>query len=156
MQIISRKFDGGGEKRWLARILSFDGNLLTLSAVFAFDVRHPQLGFIPQGTVSIEYFWLDKWYNVFRFLKPDGELRNFYCNINLPPIFDGYTLTYADLDLDLLVQPDYSWQLLDEEEFRENAAAFGYAPDICAQAYAAVEELKALCRARKFPFVHFL
>ena len=39
--------------------------------------------------ISLEYYWLDRWYNVFRFSDPDGKLRNYYCNVNVPPQFDG-------------------------------------------------------------------
>jgi hypothetical protein len=51
--------------------------MIELTGEFAEDVEHSNLGQIKNGTVSHEYFWLDRWYNVFRFHEPDGTLRNF-------------------------------------------------------------------------------
>ena len=60
--------------------------------VFDLEVEHPDLGIIRRGTVSYEYYWLDQWYNVFRFENPDGPLRNYYCNVNMPPVFANNVL----------------------------------------------------------------
>ena len=88
---------------------------------------------LPSGTHSIEYYWLDRWYNIFRFAEPTGELRSYYCNVNVPPTFDGQVLSYVDLDIDILVEPDLSYQILDLEDFEENAARFGYSEDVQAK-----------------------
>jgi protein associated with RNAse G/E len=146
------KYDGAVHRHWPARVLRRRGSLLVLNARFEDEVRHTLLGTLERGTVSIEYYWLDRWYNVFRFLKPSGELRNFYCNINLPPQFDGQTLSYVDLDIDLLVAPDLTYQILDEEEFSGNADYFNYPEEVRAQARHALDELISLIEKRQFPF----
>ena len=38
-----------------------------LDAVFDEEIEHELLGTISSGTISTEYYWLDRWYNVFRF-----------------------------------------------------------------------------------------
>lgn len=119
---------------------------------FDTEIDHPQLGNIKRGTISYEYYWTDRWYNVFRFHEPDGELRNFYCNINMPPRFDNGTLAYVDLDIDLLVWKDFSIELLDMDEFEENAGKFGYPDELRAKAYEALADLKTLIEKREFPF----
>ena len=144
VQVVSSKYDGSGGKQWPARLVQQEGNFLLLEAVFQDEINHPQLGRIPRGTISLEYYWLDRWHNVFCFLQPSGALRNFYCNINLPPAFDGRTLSYIDLDLDLLVAPDGTWQILDEDEFQRNAREFAYSPELQASARAALQEVIAL------------
>ncbi|MFN2579381.1 MAG: DUF402 domain-containing protein, partial [Pyrinomonadaceae bacterium] len=77
-----------------------------------------------------EYYWLDRWYNIFRFLEHDGKTRLFYCNVNTPPVFADDSLTYVDLDIDVLVQPDLSYQVLDVDEFESNAARYGYSAEV--------------------------
>jgi hypothetical protein len=54
-----------------------DGALLVLDAEFAETIHHPLLGTIERGTISEEYYWLDRPYNVFRFSTTAGGLRNF-------------------------------------------------------------------------------
>lgn len=146
------KYDGTLHRRWRAKLMSREESLLVLDAAFEEEVNHPQLGLIGRGTVSIEYYWLDRWYNVFRFLEPDGSLRIFYCNVNMPPEFDGRVLSYVDLDMDILVSPDLSYQLLDLDEFEINAEKYKYPSEVMSQARLALDELLSLIEARRFPF----
>ncbi len=120
------KYDGAEYRHWNARIARCEGALIVLDAQFEYDVDHHLLGRIQTGTFTVEYYWLDRWYNVFRFLNNDGQTRLYYCNINVPPTLEDNVLTYIDLDIDILVQPDLSCQVLDLEEFEVNAARYGY------------------------------
>ncbi|HXL81851.1 MAG TPA: DUF402 domain-containing protein [Pyrinomonadaceae bacterium] len=126
--------------------------MLVLDGKFDADIEHDLLGTIVSGTQSLEYYWLDRWYNVFRFSRPNGELRNYYCNVNVPPSFDGKILSYVDLDLDILVAPDFSFQILDAQDFERNAEVYGYDDEIRANAQRALDELVAMIDKRSFPF----
>ena len=126
--------------------------MLVLEATFDVEIKHDLLGTIASGTQSIEYYWLDRWYNVFRFAAPNGELRSYYCNVNVPPAFDGQVLSYVDLDIDILVEPDLSYRIVDLEDFEQNAERFGYSEDIRQKARQALEGLVDLIEARAFPF----
>jgi uncharacterized protein len=147
-----KKYDGAEHRRWPARVAKTDGPLLVLDAVFDEEIQHDLLGTIASGTISTEYYWLDRWYNVFRFSDPDQKLKNFYCNINVPPRFDGRVLSYIDLDIDVLVDADLSYKILDEDDFEENAKSYSYPKEVQAQARAALGELIALIESRSFPF----
>src|SRR5713226_7800554 len=94
------KYDGLEHRRWRATVLRQEGSLLILDARFDEEIQHDLLGTIAVGTTSVEYYWLDRWFNIFRFTDPNGERRNYYCNINVPPTFDGQVLSYIDLDMD--------------------------------------------------------
>src|ERR1700694_2148892 len=135
------KYDGTEYRRWNARIASRDRSLLILDAEFEHDVRHHLLGDIRRGTRTIEYYWLDRWYNVFRFLNDNDGTRLYYCNVNMPPKLEEGVLTYIDLDIDILVQPDLSYQVLDLEEFAANAKRYGYPDEVKNQTRLAVDEL---------------
>lgn len=125
---------------------------MVLNGKFDIDIEHDLLGTIASGTRSLEYYWLDRWYNVFRFAQPNGELRNYYCNINVPPTFDGEILRYIDLDLDILVAPDFSYQVLDVEDFERNATTYEYSLEVQGNARRAVDELIQMIQTRQFPF----
>jgi len=146
------KYDGTEYRRWTARISRLTESLIVLDAEFGSDVQHELLGAIARGTRTEEYYWFDRWYNVFRFLDDNGTTRLFYCNINMPPSLKGDELIYVDLDIDILVQPDLSYQVLDLEEFEANAERYGYPEEEKKRAHAAVNELIAMIATRQFPF----
>jgi hypothetical protein len=146
------KYDGSEHRRWTAQVVKQEASLIVLDARFPDEVVHDLLGTIAVGTHSLEYYWLDRWYNVFRFVQPDGRLRNYYCNINAPPTFDGEILSYVDLDLDILVAPDFSYRILDVEDFESNIKRYGYSVEVQTNARRAVDELLTLVETRAFPF----
>lgn len=150
--INSRKFDGSVRRSWRCDLTGRDGPLLVFLGVFDSEVNHSDLGIIRPGTVSYEYYWLDRWYNVFRFHEPGGELRNHYCNINMPPVFQDGVLDYVDLDIDVLVWPDGGYKILDMEEFEENSNKFKYPKDVTDAAETALNELLQLIETKEFPF----
>lgn len=148
----SYKYDGSEHRRWSARLAHLEGPLIVLDAKFAEEVQHAILGTIPSGMVSVEYYWLDRWYNIFRFQDSSGDLRNYYCNINLPPQFDGRLLRYVDLDIDILVHPNLSYQVLDLDEFRHNAVLYAYSAEVKQHVQDGLDQLVELIEKRGFPF----
>ena len=146
------KYDGSEHRRWSASIQRQEGSLLVLDARFDEEINHDLIGTIVAGTISTEYYWLDRWFNIFRFSDPAGRLQSFYCNINIPPVLDGQLLSYVDLDIDILVQPDFSYRVLDLEDFANNAARFGYSDDVRQHAQQAFNEVIAIIESRAFPF----
>jgi uncharacterized protein len=146
------KYDGVLHREWDAELVRQEGALVVLDAKFPEEIVHDLLGTILSGTGSLEYYWLDRWYNIFRFAEPDGTLRNYYCNVNVPPNFDGETLSYVDLDLDILVDPDFSYRVLDVEDFERNAKHYGYTEEVQANARQALEDLVKMIQGRGFPF----
>jgi protein associated with RNAse G/E len=150
--INSLKYDGSVRRSWSCKFVDKVGDLLVFIGEFETEVNHPDLGHIKRGTISYEYYWLDRWYNVFRFHEPDGKIRNYYCNINMPPKFEDGILEYIDLDIDVVVWHDFSLEKLDVEEFEEHAEKFGYPEEVLVNAQLGLEELMALIEAREFPF----
>jgi uncharacterized protein len=148
----SRNYDGSIRRSWLCELIELTDDRIVLAGKFESDVGHPDLGLIMKGTVSHEYFWFDKWYNVFRFHEPDGRFRNFYCNLSMPPVFSDGILEYVDLDIDVVVWPDHRVEVLDREEFKTNVPVFGYTPETIGRAEAALEQLKLAIERGEFPF----
>ena len=102
---------------------------------------------------SRNHFWSDRWYNIIRCDLPlGGGLHQWYCNVATPTQFDGETIRYVDLDLDVIVPFEGEPRVVDEEEFLENSARMGYPPDVVKQARRAVDELITLARKGEFPF----
>ncbi|MEP6902394.1 MAG: DUF402 domain-containing protein, partial [Actinomycetota bacterium] len=82
----------------------------------------------------------------------EGDLRNFYCNVNMPPKFDNNVLDYIDLDVDILLWKDFSLEILDLEEFEQNKKNYGYSDDLILKIHQTLDELQEMIRLRSFPF----
>jgi protein associated with RNAse G/E len=145
------KYDGSLHRSWQADLIERDGDLLVFKGVFDSEIIHDKLGTIQKGTISYEYYWLDRWYNVFRFHEPDGAFRNFYCNINMPPKFADGVLEYVDLDIDILVNVK-GVQILDELEFAEHSVRYGYSTGILKKVKSTTADLLHMIDQKIFPF----
>lgn len=150
--INSRKYDGSIHRTWNAELKSQKESLLIFEGVFEEEIKHSILGVIRRGTISYEYYWTDRWYNIFRFHEPNGDLRNFYCNVSQPPTMNGNILDYTDFDIDILVNADLSYQILDVDEFNENRRLLGYTSEIVKKVDKSVSELINLIENKDFPF----
>jgi len=146
------RYDGTEHRHWNARLARRDGSLIVLEAEFDVEVQHLHLGHIPLGARTVEYYWQDRWYNVFEFLDEAGKTRLWYCNVNLPPVIEESSITYVDLDLDLIVRTDFSYQILDSEEFEQHARIFGYPQEVQESAHRALTQLISRMETRQFPF----
>ena len=152
--INSREFDGSINRSWNCELISQEESSLAFSGVFDRDVSHPDLGEIRRGTISYEYYWLDRWYNFFCFHEPDGTFRNYYCNINMPPRFEHGVLDYVDLDIDVVMWPDGRVEILDEDEFDKNAKLYAYPNVVLKNAVEALATILELIVYQKLPHVH--
>jgi protein associated with RNAse G/E len=66
----------------------------------------------------IEYFFSDRWYNIFEIHSVhDDHLKGWYCNIVQPAMFGAGMIEQVDLALDMWINPDGSYRLLDQAEF---------------------------------------
>ena len=147
----SLKYDGRVRRTWTGGLVSSSDELIVLVGRFDKDVEHSDLGFIGRGTVSFEHFWLERWYNIFRFHEPDGKLKAWYCNIAMPPSFDGGVLNFVDLDIDVVVWPDLRYDVLDRDDFERNTLKFGYPHEILAATEKALADVIGLIESRGLP-----
>jgi len=152
VNIISRKYDSTINHKWVAKLLHKTDDFWIFKGKFEKEINHPTLGIIRNGTISYEYYWKQKWFNVFRFHEPSGEFKFFYCNLNMPPSFDSSTLDYIDLDIDLLVHKDLKVEILDLDEFTQNSQFYAYPDDLIRQMHKGLAELLEMIETKTFPF----
>ena len=147
----SRKYDGTITRSWAADLANVRPHFLQLVGKFESDVEHSALGLIQEGTVSHEYFWTDRWYNIFRFHEPTGGFRNYYLNLTMPPTYSKGILDYVDLDIDILVWPDGRYDVLDQEDFERNAKLYGYPDELKQKVELELETLLTMVRRDELP-----
>ena len=150
--INSRKYDLSIRRTWTCKLIERNDPLIVVVGEFDRDVEHPGLGSIRRGTVSYEYYWLDRWYNIFRFHEPDGALRNYYCNVAMPPTFAHGVLDYVDLDIDIVVWPDNNYEVVDRDDFERNVLKYGYPDEIKQKAEQSIDEMIRMIERCEFPF----
>ena len=96
-----------------------------------------------------EWFFTDRWYNIFAIAGEDGRHKGWYCNIAEPARIEDRTISSRDLLLDLWVDCDYRVQVLDEDEFLADQYL---TKDVRALAQSALAELTSRVRLRLTPF----
>ncbi|MBQ1324998.1 MAG: DUF402 domain-containing protein [Solobacterium sp.] len=73
---------------------------------------------------AVCFFYSDRWYNVISMIRKTGIY--YYCNIASPSIYDGEALKNIDYDLDVKLYPDWSYQILDGNEYELHAGQMQY------------------------------
>jgi predicted RNA-binding protein associated with RNAse of E/G family len=71
------------------------------------------------GAPMIWYVFPGKWYDLGRFYLRDGTFTGYYGNIIAPATFEGTEWEIYDLCLDLWIDRDGTYQILDQDEFDE-------------------------------------
>jgi len=142
-------YDGSNSYRWVGREIHRDAEHLFFTAVFERDGR--DLGYVrfEKGDVFYEWYYFDRWYNVFQVYSKDGVLKGWYCNVTAPARVED-ELTFVDLALDLWVWPDMRYLVLDEDEFDELAAST-YSPEHVVAAREALAELIRRAESNTLP-----
>jgi protein associated with RNAse G/E len=83
--------------------------------------KHPtkDLGYtrFEPGDRFIEYYYTNRWFNIFEISNASGERKGWYCNIAEPACISDDHVEQIDLLLDVWVDPKGTALLLDEDEF---------------------------------------
>jgi len=77
---------------------------------------------------SVAFFFKNHWYNVIAIIKKG--IVNYYCNVGSPVLVDDEALKYIDYDLDLKVNSDFSYKILDIYEYKMHQEIMSYPEDI--------------------------
>jgi len=149
-QVTVRKLDHAGRQvtAYPGQVLWRAGAAIVLRTGWE---RPPlNLGFVvlEPGDRWTEYFYTDRWYNIFEICASDGRLKGWYCNVTRPAYISADEVAAEDLALDLWVRPTGEMRVLDEDEF--TALPLSTAERQAAQR--ALAELQALVVRKAAPF----
>jgi len=101
-------------------LLDRSENSIKLEALFDRQDMQFQDAVFRTGDRFVEYYYTDRWYNVFEIHdRDDGRVKGWYCNIGMPAEIKEGTVSYVDLALDLWVSVNGKQTVLDEDEFHE-------------------------------------
>lgn len=92
--------------------------MVCLRAPFTFAQRDLGYAVFRPGDLFTEWFYADRWYNVFMVQdRASLALKGYYCNFALPATITHNTVYWDDLALDVWVTPEGALLWLDEEEY---------------------------------------
>jgi protein associated with RNAse G/E len=141
-QITVIKLSPRGEEMWRyeGRVIERDEASLVLEAFFDREDR-PFMGTtLKRGDRFVEFYYTERWYNVFEIYDRDsGEFKGYYGNVSTPARFLDGRIEYRDLFLDVWADPHGRQTVLDEDEF----AAGDMEAVMRERALAGLSELKA-------------
>ncbi len=106
-------------------ITTYEGTLLEHTAEATilearFNRETMDLGYaiLEHNDRFVERFYTERWYNIFEIHSVhDDHLKGWYCNIVQPASFSEETIEQVDLALDVWINPDGSYRVLDQAEF---------------------------------------
>lgn len=145
------KCDHNGEEqlRYSGHLLSRGPGWVCIEAPFSF--RDRDLGYVclRKGDLFTEWFYADRWYNIFRVADKDTRaLKGWYCNLTRPARIEEDWVSSDDLALDFFVDPDGATLLLDEDEYE----ALNLPAAEQAAVQAAIDTLRQLVATQSGPF----
>jgi len=149
--ITVHKLDESGEEKfsYRGRVVRRDAHSVQLEAIFRRERMDLDYVTLKPGDRFVEYYYADRWYNVFAIYDADdGSFKGWYCNITRPARLSEAHVHAVDLALDYFVQPSGREFILDEAEF----SALPLSPTDAAAARAALAELQSLAAQRAGPF----
>ncbi len=127
---------------------SIDG--VTISARWQHEAKDLGYTRFEPGDRFIEYYYTDRWFNIFDISTPDGTRKGWYCNIAEPASIYNDRIEQIDLLLDVWVNPEGNPLLLDEDEFEADTTL---SDQQRSGAHQGLHNLLELIAARKAPFV---
>lgn len=144
-----RDHHGSVKLRYSGEVVERSATHVYLVATFARDDVDAGYVVFRKGDTMTEWFYTDRWYNVFRLQDVvTGALKGWYCNITRPAVIGDSSLYADDLALDVFVSPQGEMRVLDEDEF----AALDLSADDHAAALAAVDALRDVVARREGTF----
>ena len=125
MKIKVHKKNLAGEVKYQyeGELVSRDDHSIVIEALFdRADMPFMDVVF-KMGDRFVEYYYTDRWYNVYTIYDRDDEkVKGWYCNVSKPAEFEDDIISFVDLALDLRVAEDGRQTVLDEDEFEETRA----------------------------------
>jgi protein associated with RNAse G/E len=135
--------------RYTGEVVKRLPNGIVIVASWTQPVRNLGYTQFEPGDRFVEYYYTDRWFNIFDIASMDGKRKGWYCNVAAPAVISDDTIRQVDLLLDVWVYPDGRTLILDEDEF---AADTTLSEDLRAKARRGLQSLLQMIAARQEVF----
>jgi hypothetical protein len=150
VELLTKKWGGGPHKRGQVRYLGRDhcgswlwgaaGRIIEIGESGSFVTEQDALFLLPPDEWWACAWWID---------HPEVTL---YVDICTPSVFDGGSVGYIDLDLDVIVFRDGRVEIDDRDEFEVHQVEYGYPPEVISSAELAAERVVDRISRNEPPF----
>ena len=112
----------GEERRYTCRAAEWSPERAVLLYSLSHEGRVAGVA-LPAGTLTVAYYWVDRPYNVYHWIGPDGTTLAYYFNLSGPARIAADRLEWEDLEVDVMALPEGRPRVLDEDRVPAGAAA---------------------------------
>jgi uncharacterized protein len=108
---------GAERLRYTGEVISRSQHEVVVQA--SWTMKERDLGYtrFEPGDRFIEFYYTDRWFNIFDIAQKDGPRKGWYCNITEPARVMDNSIEQVDLFLDVWVDLIGKTLILDEDEF---------------------------------------
>lgn len=118
--VIKRNPVGEEQIRYTGEVVERRGNGVVIEAYWTREAKDLGYTRFEPGDRFIEYYYADRWYNIFAISGKDGNKKGWYCNVAAPAVISADSIEQNDLLLDVWVDTAGKPLVLDEDEFEAN------------------------------------
>ncbi len=115
--IIKRNPQGEATVQYQGEIIKHFSYGIIIEAIWTGMTKDLGYTSFEPGDHFTEYFYTDRWFNIFDIRSTNGLRKGWYCNVTEPAILFEDHIEQVDLILDVWVNPTGEALLLDEDEF---------------------------------------
>jgi protein associated with RNAse G/E len=120
--------DGECYRHWQATVERVDAEML-VTTFRPGQIIHNLTNSFQSVNYLRTFYWFERLYNLIEVYTPAGAFAELYINIASKPHLQGDVLAFTDHELDVSMMAGQPPLLLDEDEFEQAIALYGYTPE---------------------------
>ena len=150
IQIVSLKHDRRFHRRWVQNEVLYSDDHMVVGGNNRTVVEEKTKTFRTKEP-AIFLFYIQYWFNIVIIYKRPTDFY-FYCNICSPFTYHKQTLQYIDYDIDIIVDKNFSFKIVDEREFVLNSSRMNYPEEVQRKVKEHLIVLQRWIREKRDPF----
>ncbi|GAC1389279.1 MAG: hypothetical protein NVSMB38_03020 [Ktedonobacteraceae bacterium] len=115
--VVKQNPSGEAKIRYSGEIIERLSHGVVIQAGWTLPTRDLGYTVFEPGDQFTEYYYTDRWFNIFDITRSDGTRKGWYCNVAEPAHIHEDVIEQIDLLLDVWVNPQGEALILDEDEF---------------------------------------
>jgi protein associated with RNAse G/E len=116
--VIKRNAAGKEQTRYTGEVIERGVDSVVIEAYWTRAAKDLGYTRFEPGDRFIEYYFSNRWFNIFAISGKDGNRKGWYCNVAAPAVISADCIEQNDLLLDVWVDPTGRPLVLDEDEFK--------------------------------------
>lgn len=152
VSVHSTKYDGSLHYRYATTLVREEADVLVLYMQPGTPVESYRGSSIAEHH-NLQLYWSNRPYNLHVSWHADWRPRFHYVNVATPAIWSDSTVSFIDLDLDVIWRSGTGEVILDDEdEFALHQVRYGYPSDLIEQSWRSSSEVRQMIAQRCYPF----